>query len=63
MAALEEAYGRPNGLFLRCTHTNTAARRFYEGLGYQQIGAVPDYLTPGLQEVIYFKAAPKGAAP
>ena len=63
MAALEEAYGRPNGLFLLCTHTNLGARRFYEGLGYAQVGEVPDYLTPGLREVIYFKAAPRGAAP
>ena len=63
MAALEEAYGRPNGLFLLCTHTNADARRFYEGLGYAQVGEVPDYLTPGLREVIYFKAAPKGTAP
>lgn len=63
MAALEEAYGRPNGLFLLCTHTNADARRFYERLGYAQVGEVPDYLTPGLREVIYFKAAPRGATP
>ena len=50
--------GRPNGLFLLCTHTNLGARRSYEGLGYAQVGEVPDYLTPGLREVIYFKAAP-----
>jgi ribosomal protein S18 acetylase RimI-like enzyme len=62
MAELELRFLSPNGLFLLCTHTNLGARRFYEALGYQQIGAVPDYLTPGLQEVIYFKAAPKGAA-
>jgi ribosomal protein S18 acetylase RimI-like enzyme len=63
MAELELRFLSPNGLFLLCTHTNLGARRFYEGLGYAQLGEVPDYLTPGLQEVIYFKAAPKGAAP
>ena len=63
MAELELRFLAPNGLFLLCTHTNTAARRFYEALGYAQVGEVPDYLTPGLQEVIYFKAAPRGAAP
>jgi len=60
MAELEHRFLQPNGLLLLCTHTNTSARRFYEALGYQQVGAVPDYLTPGLQEVIYFKAAPRG---
>jgi len=63
MAELELRFLQPNGLFLLCTHTNTAARRFYEKLGYAQVGEVPDYLTPGLQEVIYFKPAPRSAAP
>jgi ribosomal protein S18 acetylase RimI-like enzyme len=58
MAELELRFLAPNGLFLLCTHTNLGARRFYEGLGYTQVGEVPDYLTPGLQEVIYFKPAP-----
>jgi GNAT superfamily N-acetyltransferase len=63
MGDLELRFLAPNGLFLLCTHTTSAARRFYESLGYAQLGEVPDDLTPGLQEVIYVKPALKGAAP
>lgn len=59
MAEAESRLLRPNGLFLLCTHTNAVARRFYERLGYRQVGEVPDYLTPGLAEVIYFRPAPR----
>lgn len=59
MEALEAEFLRPNGLFLLCTQTNAGARRFYERRGYRQVGEVPDYLTPGLAEVIYFRPAPR----
>lgn len=57
MESLERDFLKPNGLFLLCTHTNTPARAFYEKNGYRQVGEIPDYLTPGLNEVLYYKPA------
>ncbi len=59
LEALERNFLRPNGLFLLCTHTNVEAREFYERAGYRQVGEIPDYLTPGLHEVLYHKPPPK----
>lgn len=45
----------PNGLCLLVTSTNTAARQFYERLDYQQVGLLPSYVKPGIDECLYLK--------
>jgi ribosomal protein S18 acetylase RimI-like enzyme len=42
-------------LFLLTSDFNTAARRFYTRHGYQQIGAIPDYVINGFTELIFRK--------
>jgi ribosomal protein S18 acetylase RimI-like enzyme len=50
---LTQADGRD--LFLLVSDFNTGARRFYERHGYEQIGAIPDYVIPGITELLYWK--------
>jgi ribosomal protein S18 acetylase RimI-like enzyme len=42
-------------VFLLVTDSNTGAQRFYRRLGYTYIGAIPDYVVPGITELIFFK--------
>jgi ribosomal protein S18 acetylase RimI-like enzyme len=42
-------------IFLLCSDFNVDARRFYERYGYLQVGAMPDYVLPGVTEIIYRK--------
>lgn len=37
---------------------NVAAQRFYQRRGYVQVGALPDYVKPGVSELIYYKRTP-----
>lgn len=53
----ETQMDHPAGIFLLATHENQRARDFYSKLGYSEIGTVPSYVIPGLDEVIYFKPA------
>lgn len=55
MQHLERRFLQPSGLLLLCADHNQAAQRFYQRLGYQQVGLLPDYVKPGLDERIYFK--------
>lgn len=55
LTAIEQEQLKPNGLFLLTTHTNQRARNFYESLGYQKTGEIPDYVVKGCTEIIYFK--------
>ncbi len=41
--------------FLLVTDFNVGAQRFYRRLGYTQIGAIPDYVVPGISELIFYK--------
>ncbi len=52
-----ETYFRPlsRDVFLLCADFNTDAQRFYIRQGYQQVGALPDYVLPGVTEFIYRK--------
>jgi ribosomal-protein-alanine N-acetyltransferase len=47
-------------VFLLVSDFNHAAQRFYARLGYQQVGAIPDYVIPGVTELVFRKhlAAP-----
>lgn len=42
-------------IFLLVSDFNQSAQRFYERLGYQQIGAIPDFVAPGITEFIFYK--------
>jgi ribosomal protein S18 acetylase RimI-like enzyme len=48
-------------LFLLVSDFNVAAQRFYQSRGYRQAGALPDYVMPGIVELIYWKRlSPRG---
>ena len=58
MALIEaaEEYLRPaSDVVLLCTEFNTDAQRFYERHGYVRVGILPDYIAPGIAELIYRK--------
>jgi ribosomal protein S18 acetylase RimI-like enzyme len=42
-------------VFLLVSDFNHAAQRFYARLGYQQVGAIPDYVIPGVTELVFHK--------
>jgi ribosomal protein S18 acetylase RimI-like enzyme len=44
-----------NDLFLLVSDFNEDAQRFYRRQGYMQIGAIPDYVVPGVAELIFRK--------
>jgi ribosomal protein S18 acetylase RimI-like enzyme len=56
LLAAAEDYLRPvPDVFLLCTDFNTGAQRFYERHGYVRVGLLPDYILPGIAELIYRK--------
>ncbi len=50
-------------IFLLVSDFNEPAQRFYQGLGYTQVGSIPDYVVPGITELIYRKRREGPAAP
>jgi ribosomal protein S18 acetylase RimI-like enzyme len=42
-------------VFLLVSDFNRDAQRFYARLGYQQVGAIPGYVAPGITELIFHK--------
>ena len=42
-------------VFLLVSDFNVAAQRFYQRHGYVRVGALPDYVIPGVTEYIYWK--------
>jgi GNAT superfamily N-acetyltransferase len=46
---------RPALLFLLASDFNTGAHRLYERHGFTQIGTVPGYVVPGVDERLYLK--------
>jgi ribosomal protein S18 acetylase RimI-like enzyme len=57
MGEMERRHLVPRGIVLLCSRDNTGAKRFYERLGYHQVGALPGYTLQGLDEHIYYKPA------
>jgi len=57
LLARAESYFSETGthVFLLVSDFNTAAQRFYQRRGYTQCGALPDYVLPGITELIYWK--------
>ena len=47
-----------SSIVLLVSDFNTAAQRFYLRHGYTQVGALPDYVKPGVSELIYYKRRP-----
>lgn len=45
-------------LFLLVSDFNAPAQRFYQRRGYIQVGTLPDYILPGISELIYLKRRP-----
>jgi ribosomal protein S18 acetylase RimI-like enzyme len=52
----------PN-VFLLVSDFNRAAQRFYRKLGYAKVGALPDYVQPGITEYVYRKSRGPIAGP
>lgn len=46
---------RARDMFLLVSDFNAAAQSFYTRLGYRQVGALPDYVLPGVAELIFRK--------
>ena len=56
LAAYEAGCGSPpGGYFLLTSDFNTAAQRFYQRHGYRQVGALPDFATRGVAELVFWK--------
>ena len=49
------AFATAADVFLLVTHNNDAAQRFYLQRGYVEVGRLPDYVRPGITEVVLRK--------
>ena len=55
MRAIEAEFLLPRGIMLLVEASNREARSFYEAVGYRQVGLIPGFVRPGLDECVYFK--------
>ena len=56
MAAAEAVIGAVSGdVFLLVSDFNTRAQAFYRRRGYAQVAALPDYVIPGVSELLFWK--------
>jgi len=53
--AEQAMYAEVASIFLLVSDFNAAAQRFYQRLGYQRVGAIPDFVLPGVSELIFYK--------
>lgn len=51
-------FATAESILLLVSDFNTAAQSFYHQRGYVQVGAIPDYVIPGVCELILFKRRP-----
>jgi ribosomal protein S18 acetylase RimI-like enzyme len=54
-AAEAEIFEAGPNVFLLVKAANAGAQRFYERRGYRRVGTLPDYILPGVTEVLYRK--------
>jgi ribosomal protein S18 acetylase RimI-like enzyme len=54
-AAEADIFAAGPNIFLLVNAGNAGAHRFYAGRGYRRIGELPDYVRPGITEVLYRK--------
>ena len=50
-----QLFATNNDIFLLVSDFNLAAQNFYRQRGYQQVGALPNYVTEGISELIFRK--------
>jgi ribosomal protein S18 acetylase RimI-like enzyme len=50
-----QVFQQVSELFLLVSDFNEPAQRFYQRRGYIQVGVLPDYILPGVSELIYLK--------
>ena len=55
-----QVFQQAHEIFLLVSDFNAPAQRFYQRRGYIQVGALPDYILPGISELIYLKRHPDG---
>lgn len=53
--AEERIFREGPNVFLTVSDFNVRAQAFYRRLGYTQVGAIPDYVVPGITERLYRK--------
>ncbi len=53
-----ELFSVVDDIFLLVSDFNQDAQRFYQRLGYRQVGSIPDYVVLGVTELIYHKRSP-----
>ncbi len=58
LAAETALFAQVADLFLLVSDFNRTAQAFYQRLGYRQVGAIPDYVVPGITELIFHKRRP-----
>lgn len=51
----EKAFSDDNWIFLMVAEFNTKARKLYDKLGYKQVGILPDFYRPGVNECLMMK--------
>lgn len=51
-------FAKGDDVFLLVSDFNVSAQRFYQRLGYVQVGALPDFVLQGVTELIYRKRKP-----
>ena len=54
-AAETDIFATDPNVFLLVSADNAGAQRFYERRGYRRVGELPDYVIPGITEIVYRK--------